>query len=110
MIKLTNLLKEIKVTPHGGYFQNIQQLADRINLHPGYKTELINAVYNDAELSDGWSSIKSDIINGETEILGDDLLGMWSGDDGVLISLEGNDEDIQGSVTLNGTTLYYGFL
>ena len=71
MIKLTNLLKEIKVTPHGSHFQNIQQLADYINLHPKYKTELVNAISDDAELGDGWSDIIPNIINGETEIDGD---------------------------------------
>jgi hypothetical protein len=109
-MKLTSILKEI-VTRPGSKFKTIQQLVDYIKEFPGYKTELINAVYDDANFqqSSGWLDIRSDIISGEMENLGD-MIGLYSDDDGILISLEPiegeTDED---SFILNGNTFYYGF-
>lgn len=109
-MKLTSILKEI-VTRPGGRFKTIQQLVDYIEEFPGYRTELINAVYEAADLQQdsGWLDIISDIINGEMDDLGD-MIGLYSDDDGILISLEPiegeTDED---SFILNGNTFYYGF-
>jgi hypothetical protein len=109
-MKLINLLKEIVIRP-GSKFKTIQQLVDYIKEFPGYKEELINAVYADANFqqSSGWLDIRSDIISGEMENLGD-MIGLYSDDDGILISLEPiegeTDED---SFILNGNTFYYGF-
>ena len=109
-MKLINLLKEINLRPNV-IFQNIQQLVDYINKYPKYKTELVNAVYDNVNFqeSSGWLDIKSNIINGEIENLGD-MIGLYSDDDGILISLEpieGETDD--NSLILNGNTFYYGF-
>ena len=108
-MKLINLLKEINLRPNV-IFQNIQQLVDYINKYPKYKTELVNAVYDDVNFqeSSGWLDIKSDIINGETITMGD-MIGFAAEYDGILISLEPiEDETNEGSFTLNGNTFYYG--
>ncbi len=109
-MKLTSILKEI-VTRPGSKFKTIQQLVDYIKEFPGYREELINAVYEavNFQQSSGWLDIKSDIINGEMMDLGN-MLGLYSEYDGILISLEPiEDETDGGSFILNGNTFYYGF-
>jgi hypothetical protein len=109
-MKLTSILKEIVIRP-GGKFKTIQQLVDYIKEFPGYKEELINAVYDavNFQQSSGWLDIKSDIINGEMIEMGD-MIGFAAEYDGILISLEPiEDETDEGSFTLNGNTFYYGF-
>jgi hypothetical protein len=109
-MKLTSILKEIVIRPKGR-FNTIQQLVDYIEEFPGYKEELINAVYETANLQQdsGWLDIKSDIINGEMMDLGD-MIGLYSDEDGILISLEPVKDETDGdSFILNGNTFYYGF-
>jgi hypothetical protein len=110
-MKLTSILKEIVTRPSGNRFKTTQQLVDYIKEFPGYKEELINAVYSAANFqqSSGWLDIKSDFIDGKMFMVGD-VIELEAEDDVILISLEPiGDETDEGSFTLNGDTFYYGF-
>jgi hypothetical protein len=116
-MKLTNILKEIKVFP-GIY--SFQELVARINSNPAFKSQLIDAIYNDANLTPdtGWPDIKQEIIETPIEINEvEEYIVLMAESDGVQISLkpfspEDQEEFMgaEGSLIFQGTKFYYGLV
>jgi len=116
-MKLINILKEITVTP-GIY--SFQELVARINSNPTFKPQLIDAIYEDSNLTvdTGWPDIKQEII--ETPIEVDEAkehILLTASDDGILVSLKPfSPEDAEYFMTgmksfkFQGAQFYYGLV
>jgi hypothetical protein len=116
-MKLTSILKEITViTP----IQSFQELVARINSNPAFKPQLIDAIYDDANLTPetGWPNIKQEIIDGDIEIneMGESIT-LIGYSDGIMVSLkpftlEDQEEfsDAMGSLIFQGAQFYYGLV
>lgn len=110
-------IKEITLQPKVD-FSSISKLAEYIENNLKFKTALINAIYEDAEITlddeTGWNDIKSELINNpvteqDSYIEFDDY-----NDDYIFVSLTPDlDQQTEihspGSVDLYGHTFYYGF-
>jgi hypothetical protein len=116
-MKLTSILKEIKVVPD---IHSFQGLITRINFDPAFKPQLIDAIYEDSNLTvdTGWPGIKQEII--ETPIEVDEAkehILLTASDDGILVSLKPfSPEDAEYFMTgmrsfrFQGAQFYYGLV
>jgi len=117
-MKLINILKEIKVAPD---IHSFQGLIARINFDPTFKPQLIDAIYNNANLTPdtGWPNIKQEIIDTPIKIneVGEYIV-LMAKHDGIQVSLKPftpeDQEYFMGargrSVMFQGAQFYYGLV
>jgi len=116
-MKLINILKEVTVSPG---MRSFQELMARINSDPAFKPRLIDAIYEDADLTfdTGWPSIKQEIIDTPIEVNeAEEYILLTAGDDGIQVSLKPfSPEDAEYFMTgmrsfrFQGAQFYYGLV